>query len=377
MVAPVRVFHLIKSLGRGGAEVLLLEGLRFADRDRFRYGYGYFLPWKDAMAASLTERGADVCCFEARSNLAILFSAQRVARHIQRWRADVLHCHLPIAGAVGRVAGRLAGVPVVYTEHNNMERYHRLTRRLNLSTWRWQNRVIAVSADVAESVRRRAAPTVPVQVVPNGVDVERFDRARVDGALVRRDLGIPASAPIVGTVAVFRAQKQLDVWLEAAFLIRQRQSDVRFLLVGDGPEGDRLRALVRTMHLDDVVHFTGPHSDVRPFLAAMDVFLLSSSFEGLPVALLEAMSMACGIVCTAVGGIPEVVRHSVNGLLVGSGRPVVLAEAALQMIRSPMLRADYGRAARQLVIDGFSLERMTRELECAYIDVVREGISGH
>lgn len=377
MGEPLRVFHLIKSLGRGGAEVLLLEGLRFADRDRFQYGYGYFLPWKDAMVASLAEQGGDVRCFAARSNLAILLSAHRVAKHLRTWRADVLHCHLPIAGAVGRLAGRLADIPVVYTEHNTLERYHQLTRRLNLSTWRWQNRVIAVSRDVAASLSRRAAPGVRVQVMPNGVDVERFDPALADGAAVRQQFGIPTSAPVVGTVAVFRVQKRLDDWLESARIVRQRQSDVHFVLVGDGPEREQLHARACALQLDGVVHFTGVQTDVRPFLAAMDVFLISSIFEGLPVALLEAMSMQRGIVSTSVGGVPEVVRHGTNGLLVPAGRPNLLAEAVRQLITSPALRADCGRAARQTVIDDFSLQRMTRQLERMYVEVVQERRNGH
>jgi glycosyltransferase involved in cell wall biosynthesis len=377
MAEPLRVFHLIKSLGRGGAEVLLLEGLRVADHERFRYGYGYFLPWKDAMVAPIAEQGGDVRCFAAKNNVTILLSAQRVAKHIRGWRADILHCHLPIAGAVGRLAGRLAGVPVVYTEHNTLERYHQLTRRLNLSTWSWQSRVIAVSSDVAASLRRRTGPSVLVQVVPNGVDVHRFDRTIVDGVTVRKQHGIPTTAPVVGTVAVFREQKRLDDWLEAARLVRHRQADVHFLLVGDGPERERLHVRTRALHLEDVVHFAGAHTDVRPFLAAMDVFLVSSIFEGLPVALLEAMSMQCGIVSTSVGGIPEVVRHRANGLLVDAGRPMLLAEAVLQMIRSPSLRADCARAARQTVIDGFSLQRMTRQLERTYVEVVQERRNGH
>ncbi|MEW5917473.1 MAG: glycosyltransferase [Gemmatimonadota bacterium] len=376
MTEPLRVFHLIKSLGRGGAEVLLLAGVQFGDRDRFRYGYGYFLPWKDAMVASLAEHGCDVRCFAAKSNFTILLSAQRVAQHLRRWRADILHCHLPIAGAVGRLAGRIARIPVIYTEHNTLEQYHRLTRRLNLSTWRWQNRVIAVSGVVASSLARRVPPSVQVRVVPNGVDVERFERASADGSSVRRQFAIPCEAPVVGTVAVFRKQKRLDTWVEAARMIHDRQPNVHFLLVGDGPEREHLHAQVRDINLENVVHFTGAHSDVRPFLAAMDVFLVSSDYEGLPVALLEAMSMECGVVSTTVGGIPEVVRHGVNGLLVDAARPMLLAEAALQLVQSPSRRADCGRTARQTVIDGFSARHMTRQLESIYVEVLNERQNG-
>ena len=124
MTRPLRVFHLIKSLGRGGAEVLLAEGLRVADRERFTYGYGYFTPWKDAVVPSLEAQGAGVVRFDARSNPAILLQAGRVAAFLRRWRADLLHCHLPVAAVAGRVAGKLTGVPVVTTEHNEVEHFH-------------------------------------------------------------------------------------------------------------------------------------------------------------------------------------------------------------------------------------------------------------
>ena len=215
-----RVFHLIKSLGRGGAEVLLAEGLTVADRDRFAYGYGYFLPWKDAIVPELDAQGAEVVCFEAKDNARILLAARRVAKHLRAWGADVVHAHLPVAGAVARLAGRLAGVPVVYTEHNLMERYHPLTRRLNLATWGQQAQAIAVSGDVEDSIRRHAGDRVPVRTVLNGVNTRSYDPANHDGTAVRAAWGIPADAPLVGTVAVFRTQKRLDHWLDVAQQVR-------------------------------------------------------------------------------------------------------------------------------------------------------------
>lgn len=350
--------------------MLLPESLRFADRDRFTYAYGYFLPWKDAMVPSLQAQGADVTCFPARSNLGILLAAGRIAAHLRRWEADVLHCHLPVAGAVGRLAGRLAGVPVVYTEHNTMERYHPVTRRLNLSTWRWQERVIAVSAEVAASIRSHADPRIPVEVVLNGVDVERFRRDATDPAAVRARWGIPPGAPVVGTVAVFRVQKRLQDWLQGARLLLDRHPEIHFLLVGDGPEREELVALSRSLGLDGRVHFTGLQEDVRPFLAAMDVYLMSSLFEGLPVAMLEAMAMRCAVVATSVGGIPEVVRAEENGFLVEPGRPESLAEATSALLTTPERLRCIGEAARHTVAEHFSMRRMARELESTYAEVL-------
>lgn len=365
----VCVFHLIKSLGRGGAETLLPEGLRYADQSKFEYRYGYFLPWKDAVVPLLQSQGADVHCFQKRSSLQILLTARRVASELRRHGVDVLHCHLPIAGVLGRLAGRLAGVPVVYSEHNKQERYHPLTRRMNLATWQWQSRAIAVSEDVAASVRAHVRSDVPLQVVLNGVDVNRFSRRGADAHSVRTRFGIAPDAPVVGTVAVFRVQKRLDHWLEAARRIHQQHPETHFLLVGDGPLRAEVEAQLEALALREVVHLPGLQEDVRPYLAAMDVYLMSSMFEGLPVALLEAMSMGCTPVCTSVGGIPEVIRPGENGLLAEPGQPAELAFRVAELIRVRGRLQALGAAARHTVERQFSMARMQGELERVYTEV--------
>jgi L-malate glycosyltransferase len=373
----IRVFHLIKSLGRGGAEMLLPESLRFADRQSFSYSYGYFLPWKDAMVPALRSQSVDVTCFGGRSNLQILLQARRLAEYLKKQKIDVLHCHLPVAGAVGRIAGRLAGVPVVYSEHNKQERYHVVTRKLNRATWKWQARAVAVSSDVAESIRAWIGSEVPVEVILNGVDTGRFSRDGVDPRPVLARYGIPQGAPVVGTVAVFRVQKRLQDWLEAARLVHERFPDVRFLLVGDGPLRDEVRETIATKRLEGIVHLPGLQEDVRPYLAATDIYMMSSIFEGLPVALLEAMSMGCAPVCTAVGGIPEAITSGRNGLLTEAEQPEKLAEAVCALVADSGKRRLIAEAARQTVHEHFSMERMTRQLEELYLSVHQGRQNGH
>jgi L-malate glycosyltransferase len=372
---PIRIFHLIKSLGRGGAEVLLPETLRFGDRERFTYGYGYFLPWKHALVPALHALDAEVTCFPARS-ATIPLAAGRVARHLETWRADLLHCHMPLAGAVGRLAGRLAGVPVVYTEHNRMERFHPLTRWLNRATWRLQDQAIAVSGDVATSIRRHTRADVPLEIVLNGVDVDRFRRSHGDPSAVREALGIPADAPVVGTVAVFRVQKRLDDWLRAARLLRGSHPDAHFVIVGDGPLREDVLGLIRELDLEGIVHLPGLQEDVRPYLAAIDVYMMSSIFEGLPIALLEAMAMECAVVSTSVGGIPEVVRPGENGYLVEPGRPEELARVVCDLLLTPDRSRRLGEAARRTVQSQFSMTRMAGQLEQIYLSVLERYSNG-
>lgn len=370
MAEPLRVFHLIKGLGRGGAEGLLLGcGDRGPDAP-VTYGTGYFLPWKDALVEPLQDAGVEVVRFTARGGTGMLARVPRIAAFLRSWRADLLHCHLPLAGVAGRLAGRRAGVPVLYTEHNLMERYHPWTRRANLWTWGLQERVVAVSGEVADSIARHAGSRVPVRVVRNGVPVAHLRRDPEAGAALRWRLGIPEDAPVVGQVAVFRRQKRLDLWLETAREVLRRRPETRFVLVGDGPRRQETEAQARELGIEDAVSFPGLQDDVRPFLSAMDLLLITSEFEGLPLVLLEAMALELPVVSTRVGGIPEVVRHGETGRLAPFGRPEKAAAAILELLASPAERVALGRAGRRRVAEEFGTDRMLGELEALYREVV-------
>lgn len=366
----MRVLHLIKGLGLGGAENLLLAAARRRSRGPVTYEIAYFLPWKDALAGPLRETGARVTCLSARSAAGILTRVPGLAGHLRDRRIDLVHCHLPLAGVAGRLAGALAGVPVVYTEHNVMERYHPLTRRANLWTWRLQKAVVAVSTEVAGSIDRYAGSKVPVRVVTNGVPVEdlRFDPE--GGERVRRALGIPTGAPVVGQVAVFRRQKRLDLWVRAAGALRRRIPESRFLLVGDGPLRGEVEAAVRDARLGDTLYLTGLREDVRPYLSAMDLLMISSDYEGLPLVLLEAMALERPVVATAVGGIPEVVADGATGRLVPAGDPEALAGRAAELLADARARRAMGEAGRRRVEERFGTERMMAELESLYHEVL-------
>lgn len=367
-VSPWRVFHLIKGLGRGGAEILLLETLRAsAKRSEYTYGYGYLLPHKDALAGALRETGAtDVVCFDTPTPVQAVAAAAAIARHLRAWGADLLHCHLPLTGIVGRLAGRIARVPVVYTEHNLQERYHALTRWANGRTWGLQHFVLAVSREVADSIRRHHGDRVPVETLHNGVDSERFAADPEAGRRLRAELGLASAAPVVGTVAVLRRQKNLELWLEMARRVREHYRDAQFVVVGDGPLASELHAHAARIGLKTAVHWPGLQDDVRPYLAAMDVFVQTSTFEGLPVALLEAMAMERPVVATAVGGVAEAADETCARLVPPRAGSEELATEVTTLLADPALRESLGRAGRVRVVTSFSIERMLDELEAVY-----------
>lgn len=362
------MLHLIKALGRGGAEVLLTEGLGVADRDRFAYSYGYLQSQPDDVVADLRAQGARVDCFHLDGNVGMLLGARRVARYLREHEVDLVHAHLPVAGVVARLAGKLAGVPVVYTEHAPVSSYHPIVRRLSNLTWQWQEWAIAISEDVADSIRAYAGKEVPVQTVWNGVNTTRFSPMHEARRTIRSSLGIPAGVPVIGTVAVFRPEKRLDVWLEAAQKIRAEVPGAQFILVGDGSLRGRLEGQAEARGIADAVHFVGRQSDVRPYLAAMDVFLMSSAYEGFGLAPVEAMAMEVAVVATDVEGVRNVVTSGETGLLAAFDERVAdtLAERTIGLIRDPERRRALASAGRRDAVARFSIVRMQRELEAIY-----------
>lgn len=361
----IRVLHIIKSLGRGGAEMLLPETLKLHDRENFEFHYIYFLPWKNQLVKAIEHAGGVVHCFSASNNIFILLQFSKIIRYIRNNKIDVVHCHLPWAGFVGRLVYRFSKMPVLYSEHNKQERYHGVTFFLNKFTFNWQTKVIAVSEDVKESILKNIAPRIPIQTVLNGVNTDSFKRDGEAGDALRNQLGIPADALVVGTIAVFRFQKRLVEWLEVAKRVTQEYPEIYFVVVGDGPLKNEVEQRRRELKLEQRVVLAGLQTDVKPWLSVMDVYMMTSVFEGLPIALLEAMSMGCAVVTTDAGGIKEVIRNNQDGLMVKVDDWTSLSGLVLSLL-DEVKREQFAEAARNRVEEAFSLQVMVKELETIY-----------
>lgn len=365
----LRVLHIIKSLGRGGAETLLAETIRLTDSSRFQIHVIYFLPWKDQMVSAIRQSGAQVTCFSATNNLLILLQAFNLQKYCRQHKIDVIHCHLPWAGFVGRLLFRTLRIPVIYTEHNLQERYHFFTRFLNRVTFNSQSCAIAVSDDVGQSIRKNIKPVVNVVTIPNGVNTAKFVRDLERGEALREELSIPESATVIGTIAVFRFQKRLTEWIELAQSLYSKHPTLYFMIVGAGPLEKQLKEFAATTALKSRLIFPGLQTDVIPWLSAMDIYMMTSKFEGLPIALLEAMSMECAVVTTDAGGIKEVIRNGADGLMCQVDEYRQLEVYIESLIQDRGRIPEFGKAARKRILEQFSLEKMIRRVEQVYLQV--------
>ncbi|MGQ0549352.1 MAG: glycosyltransferase [Armatimonadota bacterium] len=365
MPERARILLLIKGLGIGGAERLLEASLPFLNRDRFVYRVAYMLPWKRALVPSFEAAGVPVHDLNMRVE-GDPRAFMRLVRLVRRERIDLIHAHLPMAGVWGRIAAPLAGRPrVVYTEHNVPQRYSLPMRILNHCTYRLNDTVIAVSDEVRRAVEGYAAGGPQVLTVTNAVDAEGLATLPVAPDALRREFGFPANALVVVTVGNLTPKKGHTHLLAAAVKVAARHADARFLIVGQGPRADALRIEADRLGLDGRLVFAGFRPDAVRLVAASDIFVLSSIYEGLPVALLEAMALGKPSVVTRVGGIPEATDEA-SSLLVPPEDPQALADALSALVASPDLRVRMGTAARARARTRYGVGHMVAAIEQVY-----------
>jgi L-malate glycosyltransferase len=291
---------------------------------------------------------------------------RQVIAYCKTHQIDLLHCHLPWAGFLGRLVHAKTKIPVLYSEHNMQERYHVVTKILNRYSFNSQSLALGVSEDVSKSIKKNIDPRIPVKTLLNGVNTDSFKPGLASE--VKMKLGIPETAKVMGNIAVFRFQKRIVEWLRVFKSIQQENPDVHGIIVGAGPLEEKIFTECRKLGLTEKVHFPGLKTNVKPYLEVMDIFMMSSSFEGLPIALLEAMSMECAIISTNAGGIKEVIRHEKDGLICDVVEWQKLSDLAQTLIKDPSKLDDLKLAARKRVVENFSLKGMVKELEKYYIE---------
>lgn len=365
-----KILWLIKGLGLGGAEMLLARSAKYIDRETYDYEVAYLLPSKDALVPDFHRQDIPVHSVKM-AGFKDVAGLKRLVRLLKEREIDIVHTHLPYAGIVGRIAAKMAGVRhSVYTEHNVPDMYHPLTARLNRMTYGLDKATVAVSDRVAASIPKNG-PFSPksLSVIRGGVDLDFIASDNSSILDLKGSLGITNGTRIVGNVANIRWEKGHDYLLQTAKLVSNEINDVKFVIVGgEKNPGDiaNLKSRAAELGVSDHVIMTGSRPDASSLMKTFDIFTLSSLYEGLPIALLEAMAIGVPPVVTSVGGIPEVVEDGVNGYLVEPMAPQHMADRIVSLLSQESLRADMSKHAMETVKAKFSIAGMVQDLESVY-----------
>ena len=358
---PWGVVHCVFSIGVGGQEVVILS---LADRANRALFTPRVLCFEGAgeLAPRFQARGIPVDVLDRRAGAGSFGTLIALHNYLRARRPAILHTHNPTPHQYGAIARVAAGIPVlVHTKHGRNQMLSTRGKWFERFAGRLTNAVVPVSSDAAAVARAlERVPQHRIRVIHNGVDVAEIP-PRAD-----REAGWR-----VVHVARLNVVKDQATLLHAARLVLDREPRFRLDVVGEGEMRPQLEQLATELRLGDAVRFHGFHDDVRPFLAASDLFVLSSLSEGIAITLLEAMAAALPVVATDVGGNREVVVHNETGLLVPAGNAAGLAAALLSVLGDPVTAKRMGAAGRERVATSFALKTTVDAYESLYLELLQ------
>ena len=367
MTGPIRVGIVIGQLHRGGAERQVYElatRLRGGPCEPFVYCLS---PIVEPFGPMLEMAAVPLRVLPRRRN----YEPGRIlslARLFYRDRLDVVHALADSPNLYAYAALLLAGRRPFLASNWAMDpTVSRLTARVNRFVFHHCDRVVVNSrTGVDFTSSYYGVPPERMDVIPNGLDTSRFETP-IDPAGIRSTLGIPADAPVLGYLGRFSPEKRPEFFLEACRHVAARLPGARFLMVGDGPSLPEVRRRAVQIGLDSRLILTGFRDDAPELLSAMDLLALTSSQEGLPNAILEAMASGRPVVSTDVGGCRELVVEGVTGHLIGPEEPELLAARSLEILSLPDRGRALGAAGRRRVFAEFSAEIMAGRFRDLYL----------
>ncbi len=285
----------------------------------------------------------------------------RLARKFREHSADAVHTHLIHADIHGVIAAQRAGVRQIFFTGHNDDRFRRRWPVRLMQGWLW--RQVTAGIAISEALRqfvisKEFAPPDRVHTVHYGLDAASLQPTPDARAKLCQELGLPTHAPLVGSVCRLTEQKGLTHAIRAFWQITEQAGGAHYVIVGDGPLREALQQEAKGFKIDHRVHFLGWRNDAIDLIAALDVLLIPSLWEGFGLIALEAMAMRTPIIASRVSALPEIVENGVTGYLAPPADPMAMAECLLDLIRHPDLARQMGESGRRRLESDFDVDRM-------------------
>jgi len=308
-----------------------------------------------------------------------LLAIWTLSRELKKLNPQILHTHSSKAGILGRFAGWLAGVPIIiHTYHgfgfNNQQNWPMrwLFITLERMTARISKKLIFVSeANLEQAKKLKIGKPGQYELIRSGISLKVFKSGEPPSDIpnLRRELGIPAGCPIILTVGPFKPQKNLFQFLELAGQISKQFPLAHFAMVGDGALRKRLEERIGEMNLSDKVHLPGWRKDILRILSISKVFILTSLWEGLPRALVEAMATGIPAVCFETDGVKDLLSKG-GGTMVRQGDIQAAARAVIRLLSNPSDWREASNQAKEIITDEFDIEQMVKQQEKLYGELI-------
>jgi glycosyltransferase involved in cell wall biosynthesis len=394
----IRVLHLITRLDRGGSAENTLLTVIGLDTKRYKVMLAFGASSESHMtpveAASLESRlaaaraaGVKLVVIPSLVRRLALFrdlaSLLAIMRLIRRFNPRVVHTHTSKAGALGRLAARVCNVPVVvHTPHGHIfyGYYGRALSACLVTVERWLGRmtdalIALTEAGKQEYVERRIAPVERLRAIYSGIDLTAYERDHTTPAAARKALGLPARGPIIGVLGRLVPIKGHGYLVEALPMILEQFPSAMLLVVGEGPERGPLTARATSLGVSQHIRMVGAQFDLPSYIAACDVIAQPSLNEGMGRTVLEALVMGKPVIASRVGGLPELIDHGGNGLLVPPASPSALAHAVCSLLWDQARLRRMSDSARHSVGRQFSVQAMVEAIDRLYGELLASGRS--
>jgi len=379
----INVLHVITELALGGAQRYALDVITRCDATQYNK---YLISSCSGMLNEKTKQIADVKfhflpTLNREINLLNDFiTLILLIKFIRKAKIDIVHTHSSKAGMLGRWAAKIAGVKVIiHTIHgwsfnshiNNLARW--LYIYLERITARWTTRLIAVSeSDIKKGLDNKIGYPKKYVLIRYGVDRDEIKEAK-NQARTKENLGLDAAAPVVAMIACLKKQKNPLDFIKAAAIVLKTNPGVRFISIGDGVLRRGMERLIRTERLEEKVFLLGWRQDVYKIMPILDIVVLTSLWEGLPIVILEAMACAKPIVAYNVDGVGEIVKEAENGYLVKEKDVEALADKINILLQDNALSARMGKTGYDFLAQpSFNPRHMMEQIERLYQELVRQ-----
>jgi glycosyltransferase involved in cell wall biosynthesis len=365
----LKVVYVISDLDIGGAQIHALYLLANLDPQKFS-PHLICIGKKGQLLQRVEECGIPTVVMNLPRKRQALKALTRLVCHLRVLRPDAIMVFGFNAEILGRLAGRLIGVKKSIVWFHGLEESDKnflltaIHRFLNRGTSTY---MCVTRAQKMLLLERRITTSENIQIMNNGVDLEKFNPA--SNGRLREELSLNQESFVVGIVAALRPEKNHELLIMAMSKITEREPKVTLLIIGDGPEREKLTALACSLGLETSVRFLGNRSDIAELLTCMNVFVLCSKTEAAPLAVLEAMACGLPVVCSDVGAMREIIDDGVTGFLFPNGDVNRLIESIYAVLSTPLLARGIGESARKAVETRFSLDVSVASIEKSILEM--------